>query len=215
MEMTRSTRMMAGTDEAESNRIINEALNVALMTSRLLVAWHSGEAWTRRLRCKASGTVSARSDQPRDWVSMRRHARGSHDAGMLPARHTSGHLSPGGSGTSCSSVTSYCNVVDDIIGPAYLRGRQQDEGRIQDQTQSACDDETKVSAGTRSKGVGQRSDVDRSIRKQKPEYHRWNPSSTSGDVEAMEEPVPTSSLTTVEHLKVSGGIVATVYQEMS
>jgi hypothetical protein len=44
MEMTRSTRMMLGVDEAESNRIIDEALHVALMTTRHLVAWHSGEA---------------------------------------------------------------------------------------------------------------------------------------------------------------------------
>ena len=44
MEMTRSTRMMLEADEAKSNRIIDEALDVALMTTRLLVAWHSGEA---------------------------------------------------------------------------------------------------------------------------------------------------------------------------
>ena len=30
------------TDDAETDRIIDEALSVALMTTRLLVAWHSG-----------------------------------------------------------------------------------------------------------------------------------------------------------------------------
>ena len=35
--------MLLEPDEAESNRIIDEALDVALMTTRLLAAWHSGE----------------------------------------------------------------------------------------------------------------------------------------------------------------------------
>jgi hypothetical protein len=34
--------MPLNTDQAESDRIIDEALAVALMTTRLLVAWHSG-----------------------------------------------------------------------------------------------------------------------------------------------------------------------------
>ena len=42
-EMTRSRRTWSDPEEAELNRIIDEALNVALMTTRLLVAWHSGE----------------------------------------------------------------------------------------------------------------------------------------------------------------------------
>ena len=41
--MTRLRATRLHTDDAESNRIIDEALNVALMTTRLLVAWHSGE----------------------------------------------------------------------------------------------------------------------------------------------------------------------------
>jgi hypothetical protein len=36
--------MQLNTDHAESDRIIDEALAVALMTTRLLVAWHSGNA---------------------------------------------------------------------------------------------------------------------------------------------------------------------------
>jgi hypothetical protein len=35
--------MPSDPDEAVTNRIIDEALVVALMTTRLLVAWHSGE----------------------------------------------------------------------------------------------------------------------------------------------------------------------------
>jgi hypothetical protein len=42
-EMTCSGRTLSDPEEAELNRIIDEALNVAFMTTRLLVAWHSGE----------------------------------------------------------------------------------------------------------------------------------------------------------------------------
>jgi len=44
MEMSRSTRMTLEADESESNRIIDEALVVAFMATRLLRAWHRGEA---------------------------------------------------------------------------------------------------------------------------------------------------------------------------
>ena len=37
------TRRALEADESESDRIIDEALDLALMTTRLLVAWHSGE----------------------------------------------------------------------------------------------------------------------------------------------------------------------------
>ena len=80
--MTRVRRMRLDTDEAESNRIIGEALNVALMATRLL-----------GFECDVSG-----------------------------------HLGPGGNRTSDGCVS------DDIIGTAYLRRHQKDEGRIQDQT---------------------------------------------------------------------------------
>jgi hypothetical protein len=35
---------LLGSDEPESERIIDEALHLASITTRLLVAWHSGEA---------------------------------------------------------------------------------------------------------------------------------------------------------------------------
>jgi hypothetical protein len=41
-EEARLIRMPLNTDQAESDRIIDEALAVALMTTRLLGAWHSG-----------------------------------------------------------------------------------------------------------------------------------------------------------------------------
>jgi hypothetical protein len=41
--MTCPRRDLSDLDEAETNRIIDEALNVALLTTRLLAAWHSGE----------------------------------------------------------------------------------------------------------------------------------------------------------------------------
>ena len=41
--MTRLRATRLHTDDAESNRVIDEALNVALMTTRRLMAWHSGE----------------------------------------------------------------------------------------------------------------------------------------------------------------------------
>ena len=41
--MTRSSGMLSYLGEEETNRIIDEALTVALMTTRLLVAWPSGE----------------------------------------------------------------------------------------------------------------------------------------------------------------------------
>ena len=40
---TRSGGRPLNTDDAETDRIIDEALAVALMTTRLLVAWHSGK----------------------------------------------------------------------------------------------------------------------------------------------------------------------------
>ena len=43
MEMTGLRTMRSDPDQAESDRIIDEALKVALLTTRLLVAWHSGE----------------------------------------------------------------------------------------------------------------------------------------------------------------------------
>jgi hypothetical protein len=41
--VTRLRGMRLHTDDGESNRIPDEALNVALMTTRRLMAWHSGE----------------------------------------------------------------------------------------------------------------------------------------------------------------------------
>jgi hypothetical protein len=71
--MTRSKRMLSDPGEPETNRIIDEALNMALMTTRLLVAWHSGETGAQdsmQIRWKAS----ARSDLPRTAIRMRRNA---------------------------------------------------------------------------------------------------------------------------------------------
>jgi len=70
---TRSGGRPLNTDGAERDRIIDEALSVALMTTRLLVAWHSGNtdaqdsmhnlwegfckiraAWEPRLECDES-----------------------------------------------------------------------------------------------------------------------------------------------------------------
>jgi hypothetical protein len=44
MQMTCSARMTPEENDSESGRTIDEALIVALMTTRLLRAWHSGEA---------------------------------------------------------------------------------------------------------------------------------------------------------------------------
>jgi hypothetical protein len=72
MEVTRSTRMVLEADEAESNRIINEVLDAALMTTQLLVAWPSGEAdaqvspqilWEGFCRIRSASGLGFRCDE--------------------------------------------------------------------------------------------------------------------------------------------------------
>ena|SRR3974377_2345797 len=110
--MTGLSRMRLDPDETESNRIIDEALNVALMTTRLLRAWHSGETDAQEsMQILWEGFCKIRSaPRPR------------------PACDLSSYLSPGG------NRIPDCCVSDDIIGTTYLRRHQQNEGRIQDQT---------------------------------------------------------------------------------
>ena len=110
--MTGLRRVRLDPDEAGSKRIVDEALNVALMTTRLLVAWHSGE-------------TDAQDSMQILWESF-----GKIRSASVPsfACGVSGQLGPGGNRTS-DRCTSH-----DIIGTADLRGHQQDEGRIQDQT---------------------------------------------------------------------------------
>ena len=98
--------------EAESERIIDEALTVALLTTRLLVAWHSGE-------------TDAQNSMQILWESFCKSRPAS---GPGFACGVSGHLGSRGNRTSDRCVS------DDVIGTADLRGHQQDEGRIQDQT---------------------------------------------------------------------------------
>ena len=110
MTVLRTMRLDPG--EAESERIIDEALTVALMTTRLLVAWHCGE-------------TDAQDSMQILWESF-----GKIRSASVPsfACGVSGQLGPGGNRTSGRGVSDY------IIGTADLRGHQQDEGRVQDQT---------------------------------------------------------------------------------
>ena len=110
--MTCLRTMRSDPEEAESDRIIDEALKVALLTTRLLVAWHSGE-------------TDAQNSMQILWESFCK-IRSASGPGF--ACGVSGHLGPRGNRTSDRCVPDY------IIGTAYLRGHQQDEGRIQDQT---------------------------------------------------------------------------------
>ena len=110
--MTGLRTMPLDPDEAESDRIIDEALKVALLTTRLLVAWHSGE-------------TDAQDSMQTLWESF---CKTRSAAGSGFACGVSGHLGTGGNRTSDRCVS------DDVIGTADLRGHQQDEGRIQDQT---------------------------------------------------------------------------------
>ena len=110
--MTRLKKRRLDPDEAESDRIIGDALNVALMTTRLLVAWHSGE-------------TEAQDSMQILWESFCK-SRSASGPGF--ACGVSGQLGTGGNRT-CDRCVS-----DDVIGMAYLRGHQEDEGRIQDQT---------------------------------------------------------------------------------
>jgi len=112
MEMTGLRTMRSDPDQAESDRIIDEALKVALLTTRLLVAWHSGE-------------TEAQDSMQILWESFCKSRSAS---GPRFACGVSGHLGTGGNRTSDRCVS------DDVIGTADLRGHQEDEGRIQDQT---------------------------------------------------------------------------------
>ena len=110
--MTGLRTMRLDPDEGDPDRIIDEALNVALMTTQLLVAWHSGETDAQvsmQILCDGFCTIRSAS-RPRYACDV------------------SGQLGPSG------NRPSHRCVSDDVIGTTYLRRHQQDEGWIQDQT---------------------------------------------------------------------------------